>query len=273
MKSESTYIHGTHTEEQKRLSLLNEITNNAFIDFLSIYHNDSILEVGSGLGILANEIAARFPDTAVTGIEIAAEQIEKARNNFGSTENLKFIQGNALSLDIEDSSCDLVYCRYVLEHVSDPQTVLKEILRVLKDGGRFFIQENNVLMNSFYPDCPDYNFVLKKSIDLQSKLGGDAEIGKKLFYLLKQAGFSSIELSICPEVHYYNSPAFDPWIVNSIEILRSEKDMLMKMENVIEDEIDSAINELNELRQNPYASSYFYWNRASVVKQGNDSRL
>jgi len=266
MKQESIYIHGTHSEEQKRLSTLNELTNASFIDFLNVRQGDSILEVGSGLGILANNIAIQFPDSNVTGIEIAAEQIEKARANFSDTANLKFIQGNALLLDIEDSSFDSVYCRYILEHVSDPEVVLNEIFRVLKNGGKFFVQENNILINALYPDCPVYSSILKKSADLQSKLGGDAEIGKKLFSLLKHAGFTLINLSIGPEIHHYDLPTFDPWIMNSIELLKGVKNKLIIMEGIFESQIEEAITELEGLRRNPYASAYFYWNRASAVK-------
>ena len=266
MKQESIYIYRTHAEEQNRLSLLTKYANTSFIKFLGIKDGDSILEIGSGLGILANEIAIRFPNSKVTGIEIAREQIEKANSLFSKMPNLQFIHGNALSLDVESSLYDLVYCRYVLEHVSDPLVVLNEIIRVLKAGGKIFIQENNILINTLYPDCPNYSFILKKSVDLQSKLGGDAEIGKKLFHLLQQTGFNYINLAIEPEVHHFGLPTFDTWLVNSIEIIKGVKKKLSQMEGVSELQIEKAILELNELRNNPYASTYFYWNRASAMK-------
>lgn len=119
-----------------------------------------------------------------------------------------------MSLEFKESSFDVVYCRYVLEHVSDPAIVLSEIFGVLKAGARLFVQENNILIYALYPDCPSYSLVLKKLAALQSQIGGDAEIGKKLFSLMKRAGFCSINLSIGPEVHHYDLPTFDPWIVN-----------------------------------------------------------
>jgi SAM-dependent methyltransferase len=266
MTQEPAYIHGTHPEEQARLSLLNDLTNASFIDFMEIKPGQSVLEVGSGLGILANGVAMRFPSSEVTGIEIAPEQIEKARANFSETPNLRFLLGNALSLEIEDSSFDVVYCRYVLEHVSDPATALSEMFRVLRSGGKLFVQENNILINALYPDCPSYSLVWKKFADLQSQIGGDAEIGKKLFRLLKRAGFASISLSIGPEVHHYDLPTFDPWIVNSIEILKGARNRLLALDGVSESLIEDAIAELNGLRKDPYASAYFYWNRASAIK-------
>jgi len=260
-----SYIHGTCPEEQARLSLLNDLTNASFLDFLEIKPGDSVLEVGSGLGILTNSVAISFPGSAVTGVEIAPEQIEKARASFSKTPNLTFLEGDALSLEVKGSSFDVVYCRYVLEHVADPVVALREIFRVLKTGGRIFIQENNILITALYPDCPSYSLILQKFADLQSQIGGDAEIGKKLFSLLKQAGFHSISLSIGPEVHHYDMPTFDPWIVNSIEILKGAKAQLISF-GVSKSLIQAAIAELDSLRKIPYASTYFYWNRASAIK-------
>jgi ubiquinone/menaquinone biosynthesis C-methylase UbiE len=218
------------------------------------------------LGILANWVATRFPDSDVTGIEIAPEQIKKAREDFSETPYLRILKGDALSLEFKESSFDVVYCRYVLEHVSDPAIVLREIFRVLKAGGKIFVQENNILIYALCPDCPSYSFLLRKFAELQAQMGGDAEIGKKLFSLMKRAGFHSINLSIGPEVHHYDLPTFDPWIVNCIEIVKGARNRLVALDGVSEMLIKDAITELDELRKNPYASAYFYWNRASAIK-------
>ncbi len=59
----NTYIHGTDSAEQERLTLLNRLTNQAFIDFLVLNDARSILEIGSGLGLLAEQIeTAGFQD-------------------------------------------------------------------------------------------------------------------------------------------------------------------------------------------------------------------
>src|SRR2546427_6883843 len=50
----------------------------------------------------------------------------------------------------------------------------------------------------------------------QSKLGGDALIGKKLFALLREAGFQNIRLSFAPEIHPADSETFLPWVENMI---------------------------------------------------------
>jgi SAM-dependent methyltransferase len=233
---------------------------------MNIINGESVLEVGSGIGMLANSVATRNPDSKVFGIEISPKQIKKAKNNFSGTTNLAFIEGDALSIKFDNDTFDIIYCRYILEHVLNPEFVLREIYRVLKPGGKLFVQENNILIYTIDPDCPSYSFILKKFVEIQSILGGDAEIGKRLFSLIKKAGFSSIELSIAPEVHYYGLPTYDPWINNSIEIINGAKKHLLELHDVDKFLIKEAINELNNLKSNQYGSAYFYWNRASASK-------
>ena len=54
-----TYIHGTEPSEQDRLAALNRMTNAAFIRFLDVPSAARVLEVGSGLGLLASSRICR----------------------------------------------------------------------------------------------------------------------------------------------------------------------------------------------------------------------
>jgi len=62
---------------------------------------------------------------------------------------------------LKDDTFDVVFSRYVLEHLADPVGMLKEMRHVLKRGGIVFVQENNSAENSFYPKCPDYEKLWK----------------------------------------------------------------------------------------------------------------
>jgi SAM-dependent methyltransferase len=122
--------------------------------------------------------------------------------------HLRYQQGDALRLPFEADRFDVVYCRYLLEHVAGPAQALAEMHRVLRRNGKVFIQENNILANEFYPDCPKFDALWRKFAGLQRQLGGDALIGKKLFALLKEAGFETITLSFAPEIHPADSATF-----------------------------------------------------------------
>jgi ubiquinone/menaquinone biosynthesis C-methylase UbiE len=53
--------------------------------------------------------------------------------------NLAPVQGNATDLPWIDAQFDLVVCRLTLHQVGDPAAVVREMVRVTKDGGRIAV--------------------------------------------------------------------------------------------------------------------------------------
>jgi ubiquinone/menaquinone biosynthesis C-methylase UbiE len=261
--SDNIYIHGTEGKEQERLAILNNLTNKSFLDFVKLRKDDRVLEVGSGLGLLAKELALRIPDGKVTGLEKSQKQLRLCPS---SISNLTFIKGDAHNMPFKNNSFDVVYCRYILEHVANPLKVLNEVRRVLIKGGRLYVQENNILAIEMYPECPHFKKAWQKFALLQYELGGDALIGKKLYSLLKKCDFKKIELSAAPEFHYYDSVTFVPWIENLIANIEGARKKLIEYKLLTEEEIKTAINELQNFITLDDASTYFYWNRASALR-------
>jgi ubiquinone/menaquinone biosynthesis C-methylase UbiE len=253
------YIHGTNKSEQARLAELNYLTNASFLEFVEVKETDLVLELGSGLGILAEKIAQKLGSGRMTGIEISPEQIAKCPPE---NEKLFFILGDVQDLPFKENSFDIVYCRYILEHVPDPLRVLKEARRVLRPGGQLFIQENAILILKLYPECVVFDQVWNAFARYQSDIGGDAMIGLKLYDLLKKADFNEPVLSMAPEIHYKESGTHIPWIDNLIGNIRGAKDQLISGNYISEKQYNEAMRELEEFKGNENASSYFYWNRA-----------
>lgn len=78
-RQESHYLHGTHPEEQRRLSLLNDLLNERALRELGPLGGERMLDVGSGLGQFSRAMArAVGPEGLVVGIERSAEQIAAA---------------------------------------------------------------------------------------------------------------------------------------------------------------------------------------------------
>lgn len=263
MSKDRTYIHGVQPEEQDRLRLLNKLTNQPFLDFVTIRDGERVLELGSGLGIVANLMAGKNPSGQVFGIEYAAEQIAGCDQE---KPNLEFIQGDAHQLPFEDQSFDMVYGRYVLEHLQDPQQALSEVYRVLKPGGRAYFQENTISTMRIHPECPNFNRVWNSFIQLQDRLGGDAEVGVKLYQYFKRAGFSQAVPSFAEELHYPEKGTHGMWLDNIIGNVESGRDKLVEMDLATSVEINLAVRELEAAKADPEASVYFAWNRIFGVK-------
>jgi SAM-dependent methyltransferase len=261
MPPDQRYIHGTSSSEQDRLRRLNALTNAPFLEFLAVRPGQRVLELGSGLGILAAEVAERVAPGLTVGLEFSNDQLVAAP---ASRAGLWFLQADAHALPFREGTFDLVYCRFLLEHVLDPSVVLRAARAVLKPGGIVRIQENTILVNAFDPECPTFDRVWRKFVELQHVLGGDAQIGKKLFRILTLAGFTGIKLSLAPEVHHAGEPGYRPWIENLAGNLRSAEETLVRRQYCSQEELRQAYKELEVLAENRYGTAWFYWNRAAA---------
>lgn len=260
--SSGKYIHGTEPSEQERLAGLNRMTNAAFIRFLDVPAGAHALEVGSGLGLLAVDVAGAARDVIVVGVEISAAQIAKAPAH----KRVTFTQGDAHTLDFPDGTFDIVYARYLLEHVADPGRVVREMRRVAKPRGRVCVCENDVSLIRFDPPCPAFDRAWSVFTDFQAGLGGDGLVGRRLHRLFREAGFTEIELSVQPEVHWYGSPGYVAWVHNIIGNLESARNGMIAAGVISQADLDAGVAELERLKTDPTGSAVFVWNRARATR-------
>ena len=260
--AKATYIHGTDPSEQRRLVELNRLTNGEFIRFLGVRPGEHVLDVGSGLGILASEVARAASGVRVVGVELADAQVSRAERS----PAVAYIRGDAHALALADRSFDVVYARYLLEHAGDPSAVVSGMLRVLRPGGRVALMENDVTLCRFDPPTPVFDEVWAAFVRLQDMLGGDALIGRRLFRLLTAAGFRDVRLSLQPELHWFGSPGWRAWVVNIIGNVESAREALVARQLATASDIDRAVDDLHALSCRPDGSATFAWNRATARK-------
>lgn len=94
------------------------------------------LDVGCGAGQVAKAVKRERPDLAVFGCDVSHAAIDSAS---ASTEGVDFRLAKAERLPFEGGELDFVWIFDVLEHVEDPEAVLREVARVLKPDGGFHI--------------------------------------------------------------------------------------------------------------------------------------
>ena len=96
-----------------------------------------VLDAGCGPGTITNDIAECVFPGRVTGLDISPGHLERARRLSHGREivNASFIHGSADRIPFGDSSFDLVFSHALLEHLQEPQRVLREFHRVTRPGG------------------------------------------------------------------------------------------------------------------------------------------
>jgi ubiquinone/menaquinone biosynthesis C-methylase UbiE len=98
--------------------------------------NDRGLDIACGPGTLALRFARHV--RWMCGLDLTPAILERARGKAAEAnlDNLAFALGDAQFLPFGNGSLDLAVTSYSLHHISDPASVIREMARVVKRGGR-----------------------------------------------------------------------------------------------------------------------------------------
>ena len=97
---------------------------------------DAVLDACCGTGDLA--VAAARAGGRVTGLDFSEAMLERARRK---APDLEWVSGDLLALPFDDGSFDAGTVGFGVRNVDDLERALRELRRVLRDGGRLGILE------------------------------------------------------------------------------------------------------------------------------------
>jgi ubiquinone/menaquinone biosynthesis C-methylase UbiE len=120
---------------------------------------DRCLDIGTGAGHTASRLA-QFSDEVI-GLNSSREMVLKASQSYGHISGLTFVQANAATTDLPNDYFDVITARHTLHHHQDLDATLKEVLRILRPGGRLVIADE-VTPN---PSVDDWYDTLQRARD------------------------------------------------------------------------------------------------------------
>jgi ubiquinone/menaquinone biosynthesis C-methylase UbiE/acyl carrier protein len=169
-----------------------------FYDKFNMGNNLHIIDLGCGTGYLIHKLSQEYPLSVFTGVEQDPLLVQAATSRLQNNSSVvQIINSPIEQFDPQSERFDIAILRLVLEHVPDPLLVLNKIVSILKPEGRIIVIDNDFEYHlSTFPQIEELKELYKAYRESRMNDGGDPCIGRRLPDLLKQAGFSQIDLDI-----------------------------------------------------------------------------
>jgi ubiquinone/menaquinone biosynthesis C-methylase UbiE len=238
-------------------------------NLVNFSNGEKIIEVGCGVGAQSQILLEKFPNIQLWSIDRAEQQIRKANRYFGQSrfrERVRFQQADVTGLPFETGFFNGAFICWLLEHVEDPITALKEVRRCMKPGAVLFLNEVFNRLAWVEPPSSAISAYFSQYNELQTEIGGDPNIGAKIGYYLQASGFRDIELSI--ESEYWDSRDLDhreKGVRYWGELLQSARDTLLQKGRITEELWQQVCHDLVTARTTPEGGVFIAWTKARAI--------
>ncbi len=184
---------------------------------LKSLHPKSVLDVAVGTGDVAILTYKILQPKKITGIDISEGMLEIGRSKvkkLGLEKEIELLNGDSESIDFPDASFDAITVAFGVRNFENLEKGLKEMLRVLKPGGKLVVLEfskpKQIAFKGIYDlymkiIAPGIGKMVAKNKDAYQYLNESVQKfpeGNEFIEILNQAGykntyFESLTLEIC----------------------------------------------------------------------------
>ncbi len=244
----SSYIHGTSPEEQRRLSLMNDVLlNQAELRELNLRGDESIIDFGAGLGQFTRAMARAVPRGRVVGIERDEQQLagsQRLAKTDGEEKLVDFRSGDVAELDLAErewGTFDVAHARFVLEHVQDPLSVVRNMVRAVRPGGRVVVADDDHDVLRLWPEPAGVNELWRAYMRTYDRNGNDPYIGRRLVSLLHAAGAKPVRNTWIFFGGCAGMDVFDTLAANMLGVVLTARDRIVGGDLLSESAFDESV--------------------------------
>jgi ubiquinone/menaquinone biosynthesis C-methylase UbiE len=182
-------------EECERLEAQARLAHiSSHLKYLPLKSGLSVLDAGCGSGSMTRQIAAAESAATVVGVDLRESYLDFARRKAKSENltNATFKKGDVRALPFPDATFDIVWHKYLLQWVGDPQTAMTEFARVTKPGG--LVVSCNFDSFGIIHEPPDP--VIQPLAEHLFSQFTDLLIGRRMARMSQQAGLVDIQVAM-----------------------------------------------------------------------------
>lgn len=159
------------------------------VEFGGINKDDTILDVGFGFGVQDIHWMKKYNPKKIIGLNISPTQVKVGRElveEEGLSEKIDFRVGDAVNLDFEDNSFDMLIALDCIYHFNTREKFIKEAYRVLKPNGK-------LVFSDFLPSKRRNNFFRKFLLNTHSIPIKNLYPKEELLEISSSIGFKNIQ--------------------------------------------------------------------------------
>ena len=170
-----------------------------FFGFLEVQEGHRVLDVGCGTGLHSQLLSYLVGNSgSVTGVDYSDLMIREAsRRAEGTGLPVRFVLGDANSLDFDENTFDRIWAAALLQHLPDPGKAVSEMSRVLKPGRIACSFEHD--WDTLIIDAKDHR-TAKTIAGLHCDSLRNGTIGRQVPRLFREAGLADVTVTAIPMV-------------------------------------------------------------------------
>ena len=125
--------------DQRGLSGIRSSLTDKLIEMLALKGGELVLDVATGTGRVARPLSKQLKGGKIVGVDQALAMLDVGHQHKDPIPNYDQSAGEADKLPFKSNTFDRAFVSFSLHHFGNPSGVVGEVLRVLKNGGRFVV--------------------------------------------------------------------------------------------------------------------------------------
>jgi len=128
-----------HEWDGMRESFFSEAVRDKAFSIAGVQTGKVAVDIGAGTGFIIEGLIRK--GLQVIAVDQSEAMLKEMRRKFSSIEGIDYRLGEAEKLPISDEAVDYAFANMYLHHVESPPKAIKEMMRILKPGGKLVITD------------------------------------------------------------------------------------------------------------------------------------